>query len=143
METPMVARWWRLDAVPGLSRPRRRQARLGRPRPAPVGARPTRSPRAPDPAPRLSNPRILSSPAARCLLTVEPLAQRRGLPIEPAQVLGVDADPAYLVALLLDPAVDAAVLCSHGDLIRTVLERLVGHDLDDAVELAWPKRSTW
>lgn len=55
----------------------------------------------------------------------------------------MDADPADLVALLLDPAVDAAVLCSHGDLIRTVLERLVGHDLDDAVELAWPKGSTW
>jgi 8-oxo-dGTP diphosphatase len=41
--------------------------------------------------------RILSSPAVRCLQTVEPLAQRRGLPIEPAQVLGVDADPAALV----------------------------------------------
>jgi broad specificity phosphatase PhoE len=27
--------------------------------------------------------RILSSPAVRCLQTVEPLAQRRGLPIEP------------------------------------------------------------
>jgi 8-oxo-dGTP diphosphatase len=34
--------------------------------------------------------RILSSPAVRCLQTIEPLAQRRGLPIEPAQVLGVD-----------------------------------------------------
>jgi 8-oxo-dGTP diphosphatase len=87
--------------------------------------------------------RILSSPAARCLQTVEPLAQGRGLPVEPAQVLGVDADPGELVALLLDPAVGKAVLCSHGELIGAVLERLVGHDLDDAVELAWPKGSTW
>jgi 8-oxo-dGTP diphosphatase len=87
--------------------------------------------------------RILSSPATRCLQTVEPLAQGRGLPVEPAQVLGVDADPGELVALLLDPAVGKAVLCSHGELIGAVLERLVGHDLDDAVELAWPKGSTW
>jgi hypothetical protein len=35
------------------------------------------------------------------------------------------------------------VLCSHGELIGAVLECLVGHDLDDAVELAWPKASTW
>jgi broad specificity phosphatase PhoE len=79
----------------------------------------------------------------RCLQTVEPLAQRRGLPIEPTQVLGVDAAPGDLVALLLDPAVGEAVLCSHGELIGVVLERLVGHDLDDEVELAWPKGSTW
>ena len=52
----------------------------------------------------------------------------------------MDADPAALVALLLDPAVGQAVLCSHGELIRAVLECLVGHDFDDAVELAWPER---
>jgi 8-oxo-dGTP diphosphatase len=87
--------------------------------------------------------RILSSPAVRCLQTVEPLARRRGLPVEPDQILGVDADPAALVALVLDPAVGEAVLCSHGELIGAVLERLVGHDLDDDVELIWPKGSTW
>jgi hypothetical protein len=47
--------------------------------------------------------RILSSPATRCLQTVEPLAQRRGLPVEPAQVLGVDADPGELVTLAVGP----------------------------------------
>jgi 8-oxo-dGTP diphosphatase len=87
--------------------------------------------------------RILSSPALRCLQTVEPLAQRRSLPVEPVQVLGVDADPAALVALLFDPAVGEAVLYSHGELIGTALQHLVGHDLDDEVELAWPKGSTW
>lgn len=38
---------------------------------------------------------------------------------------------------------DEAVLCSHGELIGAVLERLLGHDPDDEVELAWPKGSTW
>jgi phosphohistidine phosphatase SixA len=37
--------------------------------------------------------RILSSPTVRCLQTVEPLGQRRGLRVESADVLGVDADP--------------------------------------------------
>ncbi|HEX2374215.1 MAG TPA: histidine phosphatase family protein [Actinomycetota bacterium] len=86
--------------------------------------------------------RIMSSPAARCLQTVEPLARRRGLPIEPADVLGVDADPAELLALLLDPAAGEAVVCSHGELIGAVLTRLLGQDLDDS-QLSWPKASTW
>jgi phosphohistidine phosphatase SixA len=47
--------------------------------------------------------RILSSPTLRCLQTVEALAQRRGLRVESADVLGVDADPTRLVALLLGP----------------------------------------
>jgi phosphohistidine phosphatase SixA len=83
--------------------------------------------------------RILSSPAVRCVQTVEPLAQRRGLPVERAEVLGVDADPEALLALLVDPAAAEAVLCSHGELIRTVLERLGGRGLDTAGQLAWPK----
>jgi len=34
----------------------------------------------------------------------QPLARRRGLPVEPDQILGVDADPAALVALVLLPS---------------------------------------
>jgi hypothetical protein len=34
-------------------------------------------------------------------------------------------------------------MCSYGELIGAALERLVGHDLDDEVEMAWPKGSTW
>ena len=87
--------------------------------------------------------RIVSSPAVRCLQTVEPLAQRRGLPVEPVDTLRVDADPAALAALLLDPAAGDAVLCSHGELIGAVLTRLVGRELADAGQLTWPKGSTW
>lgn len=54
--------------------------------------------------------RILSSATVRCLQTVEPLAQRRSLRVESADVLGVDADPTDLVALLLDPAAAEAVV---------------------------------
>jgi broad specificity phosphatase PhoE len=86
--------------------------------------------------------RVLSSPTVRCLQSVEPLAQRRGLPVEPADILGLDGDPDALVALLLDPAVGEAVLCSHGELIGTVLRRLIGHAVDDD-RLVWPKGSVW
>jgi 8-oxo-dGTP diphosphatase len=86
--------------------------------------------------------RILSSPALRCLETVEPLARRRGLTVERSELLGVDADPAVLVALLVDPAAADAVLCSHGELIGTALRRLAEDDTD-AGSLVWPKGSTW
>jgi phosphohistidine phosphatase SixA len=85
---------------------------------------------------------ILSSPTVRCLETVEPLAQRRGLRVESADVLGVDADPTDLVARLLDPAAAEAVLCSHGELIGTALVRLVGERFEGDT-LSWPKGSTW
>jgi broad specificity phosphatase PhoE len=86
--------------------------------------------------------RIVSSPTARCLETVEPLARQRGLQVERADVLGVDADPDGLVALLLDPAASKAVLCTHGELIGTALKRLVGPD-HNGDSLSWPKGSTW
>jgi phosphohistidine phosphatase SixA len=86
--------------------------------------------------------RIVSSPTVRCLQTVEPLALRRGLRVERADALAVDADPDGLVALLLDPAASEAVLCSHGELIGAVLNRLVAPDQDDD-SLTWPKGSTW
>ena len=86
--------------------------------------------------------RILSSPTVRCWQTVEPLAQCRGLRVESADVLGVDADPNDLVAQLLDPAAAEAVLCSHGELIGAALIRLVGERFEDN-GLSWPKGSTW
>jgi phosphohistidine phosphatase SixA len=85
---------------------------------------------------------ILSSPTVRCLETVEPLAQRRGLRVESADVLGVDADPTDLITLLLDPAATEAVLCSHGELIGAALVRLVGERFEGDT-LSWPKGSTW
>jgi 8-oxo-dGTP diphosphatase len=87
--------------------------------------------------------RIVSSPAVRCLQTVEPLAQRRGLPVESADALGVEADPAGLAELLVDGAADATLLCSHGELIGAALTRLLEPDLADVGRLTWPKGSTW
>ena len=86
--------------------------------------------------------RILSSPTVRCLQTVEPLAQRRGLRVESTDLLGADADPTDLVALLLDPVAAEALLCSHGELIGAALNHLVEERFEGA-SLSWPKGSTW
>jgi hypothetical protein len=55
----------------------------------------------------------------------------------------VDGDPEALLALLVDPAAAQAVVCSHGELIGTVLERLVGRGLDVGGQLIWPKGCAW
>jgi hypothetical protein len=66
----------------------------------------------------------------------------RKLPVEPTDLLGVDADPVALMTLLVDPATAEAVLCSHGELIGTALRQLAA-GASDADSLIWPKGSTW
>jgi 8-oxo-dGTP diphosphatase len=87
--------------------------------------------------------RVLSSPAERCLQTVQPLAARRGRPVEPAEALGVGGTAAGLLGLLADAALERAVLCTHGELIGGVLGELqrAGVELSDPPQ--WPKGCTW
>ena len=87
--------------------------------------------------------RVLSSPAERCLQTVQPLAARLGRPVEPNEVLGVDGSGAGVVELLEDLSLDEVVLCTHGEIIGEVLEELhkAGIELSDPPK--WPKGSTW
>jgi 8-oxo-(d)GTP phosphatase len=77
--------------------------------------------------------RILSSPYQRCVQTVEPLAHRHGLSIEPRSELVEGSGPMALLALLAEVAHETPVLCSHGDVILD----LVGW------ERKAPKGSTW
>jgi 8-oxo-dGTP diphosphatase len=87
--------------------------------------------------------RVLSSPAERCLQTVQPLAGRLGRPVEPSEALGVDGSGPGVLGLLTDPALDRAVLSTHGEVIGKVFEqlRLAGLELSDPPR--WPKGSTW
>lgn len=74
--------------------------------------------------------RLLSSPTARCRQTVEPLAHRLGLPVEDHDALRPDATRAELDGLLAEvraaaPADGAdVVLCTHGELMRPLLDDL-------------------
>lgn len=70
--------------------------------------------------------RILSSPLVRCIQTVQPLADALGLVVEPHPALTEGADIEESWALLESLAGEEdAVLCSHGDVIPPLLERLV------------------
>jgi 8-oxo-dGTP diphosphatase len=64
--------------------------------------------------------RILSSPYVRCLQSVEPLAEARGLRVEPVEALAEGAGEA--AALELFRGLDAPAVASvHGDLAQMLL----------------------
>ncbi|HLI55427.1 MAG TPA: phosphoglycerate mutase family protein [Actinomycetota bacterium] len=67
--------------------------------------------------------RILTSPFVRCVETVEPLAEARGLPAEAVPELAEGAGPTGAMSLLLSGPI---VACSHGDVIEAVLDALSG-----------------
>jgi 8-oxo-dGTP diphosphatase len=89
--------------------------------------------------------RILSSPSVRCVQTVEPLAGRLGLAVEETDELAEGARADEVVALARRVVRHAtAVLCTHGDVIPTLLDALAGADglrLPDRYPCA--KGSTW
>jgi broad specificity phosphatase PhoE len=86
---------------------------------------------------------ILSSPAARCLQTVEPLARDRLLQVEEVAALGVDADAAQVESRFVHPEAANVVLCTHGELIGQLFGRLVPAGLAVEDPLRWPKGSAW
>ena len=63
---------------------------------------------------------ILSSPALRCVETVEPLAQSRGLELELRPELGEERQAAEGVALVHSLAGRDVVVCGHGGLERAL-----------------------
>lgn len=68
---------------------------------------------------------IFSSPATRCIQTVEPLAERLGLTVVEAMELYEGHDPDEAIRFALGHAEDNAVICSHGDIIPRMLRRFV------------------
>jgi 8-oxo-dGTP diphosphatase len=96
----------------------------------------------------LSITRIVTSPYARCVQTVEPLAERLGLPIEIDEVLGeapgvpvLDGGDSWVASawlggralgfvdqIVLDDPNGHVVLCSHGDVVPSLMAALAGRD---------------
>lgn len=67
---------------------------------------------------------IFSSPATRCLQTVEPLAARLGLTVQIAPELFEGASTSRSIEFVRRFTGQSAVLCSHGDVIPDVLRNL-------------------
>lgn len=87
--------------------------------------------------------RIVSSPALRCRQTVAPLAHVLGLPVEIDERLAEGGDEAKLLECVAAVRDRATVLCTHGDAIGAVLERLRGEGLDVEDEPRFEKGSVW
>jgi len=65
---------------------------------------------------------ILSSPARRCVETVEPLARARGLEIEQRSELGEELQATEGVALVRSLADRSVVVCGHGGLEQVLAD---------------------
>jgi len=87
--------------------------------------------------------RIVSSPFARCVETVRPLAEQRGLTIEETDALSEGAPVHGGLDLLERLAGEAAALCGHGDLIPALVEHLAEAGLRIAGDHGWKKGSVW
>jgi broad specificity phosphatase PhoE len=68
--------------------------------------------------------RLRSSPARRCVETLAPLAARWEVPIERCPVLAVDAAVESVLDLLANQSLDRDLLCTHGEVMAALLERL-------------------
>ena len=87
--------------------------------------------------------RILSSPFLRCMQTVEPLAEARGLPVEVATELREGASPDELLRGFATFGDRPTVVCGHGTEIRSMIDRLEagGATIEGARGIA--KGSVW
>jgi len=86
--------------------------------------------------------RVITSPYLRCSQTVEPLAERLGIPLELSDALAEGAGLTDALELVEKYADEHTVLCSHGDVIGDLLHHYeqLGITIDgDRLE----KGSTW
>jgi phosphohistidine phosphatase SixA len=87
--------------------------------------------------------KILSSGYLRCVQTVEPLGARRQLPVEPVKELEEGAGGESVLRLMQKFRGRNLVLCTHGDVVEELLERLVAQGLLQRARANMEKGSTW
>jgi 8-oxo-dGTP diphosphatase len=89
--------------------------------------------------------RLLSSPAVRCVQTVEPLAEVHGLRVETADRLREGADPHATLELIVEELARGGAVAgsTHGDVVPGVLDLLRSAGVEIEGEPTWPKASTW
>ncbi len=85
---------------------------------------------------------LYSSPYVRCMQTLEPLAQRLDVEIEPEQRL-YEGEPFEPVLELLAEVDTGAVLCSHGDIIPATIQALARRGMQVETGPDWRKATIW
>jgi phosphohistidine phosphatase SixA len=86
---------------------------------------------------------IVSSPALRCVQTVDRLARQHELGIAIDQRLARDADMPDTIALLDELEGMHAVLCAHGENIGALLAALRSRGASIPTDAEYAKGSTW
>ena len=87
--------------------------------------------------------RVISSPAARCIETVAPLAEARGLTVETKGWLAEGSGARSCIEAILTTGDDRVALCSHGDLIPKVIRQLRADGMATKDPNLSQKGSTW
>lgn len=87
--------------------------------------------------------KILSSGYLRCMQTVEPLAKRRKLPVEPVKELEEGAGGESILRLMQKSHGRNVILCTHGDVVEELLERLIAQGIVQRARANMEKGSTW
>jgi 8-oxo-dGTP pyrophosphatase MutT (NUDIX family) len=87
--------------------------------------------------------RIGSSNFTRCVQTVKPLSKRMGIPIEFEPALVEGSHPERMIALIGELQGEAAVLCTHGDVIADLIGGLFADGVPMDGEMTWKKGSIW
>jgi len=85
---------------------------------------------------------LLSSPYVRCMQTLEPLADRLGVEVQPERRL-YEGEPFEPVLDLLGEVPAGAVLCSHGDIVPDVIQALARRGMEVQSRPDWRKASIW
>ena len=84
---------------------------------------------------------VMSSPYIRCVETVAPLAEAAGLRIEEDDRLAEGADPEWAMDRL--SSVPGSVLCTHGDVMASIVTSLAGARVPMLGGMQWAKAGTW
>ncbi len=87
--------------------------------------------------------RVLTSPYTRCVETVQPLASAIDIRVKTHPALAEGASVDDFFGLVRKLKGEAAVLCSHGDVITGVIEQLASKGVPLSGGLAWKKGSVW
>ena len=87
--------------------------------------------------------KILSSPYVRCMQTVEPLAVKLNLPIEPTNDLEEGAGGESVIRLIKEVKGRNTVLCTHGDVVEELVEQLIDWGLVSRARASNEKGGTW
>jgi 8-oxo-(d)GTP phosphatase len=87
--------------------------------------------------------RILSSPAVRCIESVQPLAAARSRPVEVRDELAEGARVEPAESLLDELASTPSVLSGHGDLVAALVERAEAAGAVVVGDRGWKKASVW